>query len=135
MSFWQCYYHVIWATKNRQPLIKPNYETALFSIIANKTARLKCSLWAINGMPDHLHVAVSIPPSMAVAQWVSQVKGVSSHLLNTQFAPTPRFVWQENYGVMSFGKRNLEQVVAYVNGQKEHHANNTMNRWLELIDE
>lgn len=135
MSFWQCYYHIIWATKNREHLIKPNYEASLFACIADKTARLNCSLLAINGIADHIHIAVSIPPSMMVAQWVGQVKGVSSHLLNTQFAPTPRFAWQESYGVMTFGKRHLDEVKAYIEHQKDHHSNNTVNHWLELIEE
>jgi putative transposase len=135
VSFWQCYYHVIWTTKNRQPMIQPHYETALFSVIADKTQRLECALIAINGISDHIHAAVAIPPGMSVAQWVGQVKGVSSHLLNAQFVPTPRFEWQESYGVMTFGQRNTDQVTAYIKQQKEHHANNTLNSWLERIDD
>jgi putative transposase len=135
MPFSQCYYHIVWATKHRQPLIQPAYEAPLFAVITSKTMSLNCTMLAINAVSDHIHIAISMPPSLAIAQWVSQAKGTSSHLLNAQFAPNPRFAWQEGYGVMTFGKRHLEHVIAYIEHQKDHHTNNTLNSWLEYSEE
>lgn len=77
---------------------------------------------AVGIMPDHLHLAVSVPPRLAVAKLVRLVKGSSSHLLNHGSNAGEPFAWQAEYGALSFGKRSLSNVVAYVVNQERHHA-------------
>ena len=80
-------------------------------------------VFAINGTEDHTHVVASIPPRIAVAKFVGQLKGVSSAQINKRLSTAePRFAWQAEYGVFSFDHKRLPNVVAYVNRQKEHHA-------------
>ncbi|HEX5944159.1 MAG TPA: transposase [Anaerolineales bacterium] len=67
MPYWRLFYHVIWSTKNRLPLIDPAWEKDLHGYIRGKATALECIPYAIGGMPDHLHVAISIPPKLAVA--------------------------------------------------------------------
>lgn len=134
MVFWQCYYHTIWTTKNREPLITPAIEAVIFEIIRIKSTELGCPILAINGVSDHIHVAVCIPPKIAVAEWIGQVKGVSSHEINTMFPNlSTHFRWQKHYGVLTFGVRTLEYVTEYILRQKEHHPNNIIN-YLEQTD-
>jgi len=75
-------------------------------------------------MPDHVHLAVSVPPRVAISAFVQAVKGSSSHLVNHVESDMGRetFGWQAEYGVLSFGERSLEDVVAYVENQVAHHA-------------
>jgi REP-associated tyrosine transposase len=83
-------------------------------------------------MPDHVHLAVSIPPKQAVARVVGRVKGVSSHAVNAAQPNRPEpFAWQTEYGALSFGHRALDDVVAYVNDQSRRHANGQLLRGLE----
>jgi len=136
MSFWKCYYHIIWATKNRQPIITPAMETILFAAAHSKSEELRCSILAINGIADHIHVAVSIRPALAVVDWIGQVKGASSHALNLAFDDLgAKFRWQEDYGVVTFGAKNLPLVLAYIEGQKEHHLSAALQSYLEQIEE
>lgn len=108
MPFWRCYYHVVWATKNRAALITPEKESLIFAVIRAKSVELKGEVLAVNGVQDHVHVAVAIPPGLAVADWVRQVKGASSYEVNTRFPnTTPRFAWQSGYSVLTFGAKNL----------------------------
>jgi putative transposase len=132
MPFWKCYYHVIWSTKNREPLILPRYECVLFDAVRSKATELQSTLLAVNGMPDHIHIAVMIPPAVAIGQWVGQVKGASSHAVNL-YAPDAetKFRWQESYGVLTFGQLNLAMVTAYIERQKEHHARGALEAYLE----
>lgn len=84
---------------------------------------------AIGIMPDHMHLAVSIPPSIWIAMFVGRVKGASANAANAaRPAEASPFVWQAEYGVFSFTERNLPDVVAYVVNQRERHANQTT--WL-----
>jgi putative transposase len=90
---------------------------------------LGCIIHAINGTEDHIHVVASIPPTLAVADFVKRLKGSSSHYRN-QVAGAERFQWQEGYGVFSLGQRQLDRAVGYVNNQKQHHAQNRL--WVAL---
>lgn len=75
MVFWKCYYHIVWATKNRSFTLEERYEQIAFEAIRSKSEALNCEVIAVNGMPDHVHVAVSIPPMLTVTYWVKNVKG------------------------------------------------------------
>ncbi len=135
MPFWRCYYHVIWATKHRAPLISPPIEPIIYRTIQEKAHELDSQLLAINSVEDHIHVAACIPPRRSIAEWVKQVKGASTRVVNTQFPDLETtFGWQQSYGVLTFGSKNLDYVVDYVEHQKEHHAKQTLKPYLERID-
>ncbi|MCA9903018.1 MAG: IS200/IS605 family transposase [Anaerolineae bacterium] len=135
MPFVRCFYHVIWATKYRAPLITPDVERALLQTVREKSQMLGCPILAIEAVEDHIHVAVANVPRIAVAEWVRQVKGLSSRQINALFPDRElRFAWQESYGVLTFGAKNLEFVVEYVNRQKAHHAANTLEMYLEQTE-
>jgi putative transposase len=81
-------------------------------------------------MSEHVHVAISIPPKLAVATLIGQLKGASSHHINDHYMDGT-FAWQAEYGVLSFSERSLSTIVAYVKNQKKHHAEDTLNRTME----
>ena len=136
MPFRVCYYHVVWATKNREPLITPEIETLIVSSIMQKSVQLDSPIQAINGVADHIHVAVSISTNLAVAEWVRHIKGISSHDINALFPqlPTP-FRWQQGYGVLAFGAKMLPFVADYIARQKEHHRDNMLEMYLEQMED
>lgn len=74
MPFWKLYYHFIWGTKNRFPLIDANLESELHRVIAAKAKDLGGFVHAIGGTRDHIHLAVSIPPKVALAKFIGDVK-------------------------------------------------------------
>lgn len=78
-------------------------------------------------------MVLSIPPSRAVSFVVGQVKGSSSHGLAASLPPWISNVWQEGYGIFSFGKRDLAPIIAYVKSQDYHHADHELQpdweRW------
>jgi putative transposase len=134
MSFWRCYYHLVWTTKNREPLITASVESILFPLIRAKGLEVGGEVLAVNGVADHVHVAATIPPKMAVARWMKIVKGASSYEINSRFPNTPApFRWQQGYGVLTFGLKNLDMVLAYITHQKDHHANGQLQRYLEHV--
>jgi putative transposase len=135
MPYWKLYYHFIWGTKNRLPLIDPALESDLYRVIAAKAQKLGGFVHVIGGIEDHVHLAVSIPPKIAPAKFIGDVKGNSSHFVNYVIKPDFEFHWQAEYGVLSFGERNLAGIVRYIHKQKEHHANRTLITALERMDE
>jgi putative transposase len=130
MTVWKTYYHLVWATRDRAPLITEVLEAELYRYIQGKTRSLDCLFHAVNGMPDHLHLVVSIPPSRAISDFVMRIKGSSSHHINQTY-PLQTFAWQREYGVFSLGSKQLDQAIAYVEQQKQHHSNRTLIDGLE----
>lgn len=132
MAYWKLFYHVVWATKNREPLITPELETVVYDYLRAKAVGLGAMVFAVNGMPDHVHVVATIPPTIAVAKLIGQIKGVSSAKLN-HGGVAPGFAWQDKYGVFSFDEKRLPDVIRYVERQKEHHAEGTIVKALERV--
>ncbi|VEP13148.1 transposase [Hyella patelloides LEGE 07179] len=126
MSYWRLYYHLVWATKQRLPLIKPELEAKLHGYIIGKADYLGCITHDINGTENHIHIVASIPPSLSISQYVKKIKGSSSHHWNNTLASnSDKFYWQQGYGVFSMGSKQLETAVNYVKNQKIHHSQGT----------
>jgi putative transposase len=128
MAFWNLDYHLIWATKLRQPLLMPHIENAVFDFLRTQAENMKCAVYAVNGWVDHVHMVLSIPPTLSVVEVVKQVKGASSHKFFELY-------WQDGYGALTVGRRNLDIAIAYVCRQKEHHSAQTALKWLERCEE
>ena len=111
MTVWRVYYHLVWATKGRTLLITPQIKPELYRFIRTKTKSLDCSFYAIGGMPDHIHLIVSIPPSRAISDFVKRIKGSSSRHISRRFPDKP-FAWQREYAVFSFGKKQMAKAIA-----------------------
>ena len=132
MSFWRTYYHLVWATKNRESFIAPDIEDRLYAYLEKKAREIGVTVFALNGMPDHVHLIVSIPPKLSISQVVKRLKGASSHDLNQVGIG---FTWQRGYGVLTLGERQRPIAEAYVRNQKKHHNEISTNGWLERMAE
>jgi putative transposase len=136
MPFYAIYYHMVWSTKYRQKTISTAIESSVIASIQAKSEKLNSPVHAINTAYDHIHIAVSIAPAIAVAEWVRNTKAFSSYLINREFTNLENgFYWQTSYGVKTFGLKALPYVADYIVKQKEHHANNSLDDYLEDIPE
>jgi REP element-mobilizing transposase RayT len=135
MSYYRLFYHFVWGTKNREPIILPEFEAELHSIIAAKAIDLGAIVHALNGDKDHVHMATTVPPKIALSRFIGEVKGNSSHAINHVVFPRHNFYWQNEYGVLSFAEKNLSNIVDYIHRQKEHHAKGTINQAMEKVTE
>lgn len=124
MPFWRLFYHIVWATKGREPLINEHADGVIRRTIAAACDKDGLILHAVGTMPDHVHVAASIPPTKSIPDIVARWKGASSHLLNhaEQLDEHTHFSWQSEYGIVSFSERNLAAVTEYINDQPNRHA-------------
>ena len=129
--------HLVWHTKNSLPLLNPRVEAATYGcireLISNNSGVI---LHACGGTPTHVHLCVTIPPTVLISDFVGKIKGASSYELNHQNEKRdPVLQWQSGYGVVSFGTRDLDWVKEYVRNQKEHHARGTAYERLERVTE
>jgi putative transposase len=137
MPYWRLHYHLVRATKQRLPIIGSAEEAIVGESIRMTVARVSMICHAIGMVEDHIHVALSIPPTLSVADVAGRLKGASSHLVNQrrQRMTGIEFSWQSEYGVISLTDRALPTVIDYVRDQKQHHAQNTHLRALELTSD
>ncbi len=132
MSFWKHCYHIVWATKEREPLIIPAIEDRLYAYLVYKASELGVFVYALGGIEDHMHIVPAIPPKHSIAWVVKVLKGASAHFVNSELRPLGlRFAWQRGYGSLTIGERQRAAAIEYVLRQKEHHRLQTANVWLE----
>ena len=127
----EAYFHLVWGTTRREPMILPRTEPLLYPYIHQK-CREKAFVYALNGMPDHVHLVCSIPASVAVSDFVKLVKGSVSHFIN-HHPETDPVRWQRGYGYLTFAKHDLDPVVDYVQNQKTRHAEGRLWPALERL--
>ena len=129
------FYHFVWATQNREWFLVEERERAAHRLIESLARKQKCDVLALNGMPDHVHLVVSAPATKSAADLMHHIKGSSSTGLRKREFAGEAFGWQDNYGVFSLSKRDLQEVIAYVQNQKHHHESEKLTPSLEDTDE
>ena len=113
--------HIVWATWDRLPLLTPSIERLVLRCIEANAEGLGCRVVALNGMPDHVHLLLLMPPTLAVSDLMKQVKGSSSHLANHSKESVALFRWQGSYGAFSVSRGDVDKVTEYVTTQKTRH--------------
>ncbi|MCM1503946.1 MAG: IS200/IS605 family transposase [Muribaculum sp.] len=119
MSFTKLYYHIVFSPKDRQTVIGPNVERDLYIILYNVMRKYNGEVIRIGGMPDHVHILIGIPATIAVSKFAQAVKRESSASAVAVIEGWPG--WQEGYGAFTCSYENLPQIKRYILNQKEHH--------------
>lgn len=121
MSYSSLYYHLIFATKNRQNYMDEVQLEEMYKYMTGVIKEMKAKLFMINGPSDHVHIALSTPPDLAVSDCVRTIKANASRWVHERFSNLRDFQWQEGYSVFSVSKSNMGSVVRYIQNQREHH--------------
>jgi len=134
MTYWRLHNHIIWSTMDRQPILAPQVEKMFYGVIYRKAEELGLNIHAVGNVDDHVHLVVSIPPKIAVADCVRHLKGASAYAINHMDGSDGQFNWQAGYGALTVGERSLERVMEYAARQKEHHKERTIIGVYETMD-
>jgi putative transposase len=122
--------HVIFSTKDREPLIVPALHDDLLAYLGGIVRELGGVLRAANARPDHVHLLCSLPPTVATADALRVVKTNSSRWVHRD-RQVLGFDWQAGYGAFSVSHSQTPAVVRYIGGQEMHHRHVTFQE--ELI--
>ncbi|HOW30805.1 MAG TPA: IS200/IS605 family transposase [Bacteroidales bacterium] len=127
-TYTQLYIHFVFAVQNRASLICESWEAGLYKYITGIAEQQEHKLMAINGMPDHLHVLVSMNPKQSPSDLMFHMKRSSSLWINENKLVQGKFSWQEGFGAFSYGKSQIPVIAGYIEKQKQHHARKTFIR-------
>ena len=135
-SFTQLYIHFVFAVGRRESTITESWRDELYKYITGAINNRGHHLMAIGGMPDHVHLLVSMSPKESVASLVQSLKSQSSRWINEQRFFNCHFEWQTGYGAFSYTKSHTSQVINYIKNQKEHHRLKTfLEEYKHILDE
>ena len=113
--------HIIFSTKDRDPLITSKHKARLHAYIGGIIVREKAVPIDIGGVEDHIHIAVRIKPNDSVSDLVRTIKANSSKWINDSHLSKTYFAWQGGYAAFSVSESQIYKVKDYINNQEEHH--------------
>jgi REP element-mobilizing transposase RayT len=121
MSYISSYFHCVFSTKERRPLIVPELRDRLWPFMGGIARQNKMKAIEIGGVEDHVHILLSLPSTMAVSKAIQLIKGGSSKWVHETFPEHRLFAWQEEYGAFSVSVSQLDKTIEYITGQEAHH--------------
>jgi putative transposase len=129
--------HITWHCKESAPMLTPQVEPVTHRIIKERLLNTPHLLiHEIGGTDTHVHLAITVPPSLMISEFIGQLKGASAHDVNQHFATRGKVLqWQAGYGIVSFGTKDLPWVNQYIRNQRQHHASGKTSDRLERISE
>jgi REP element-mobilizing transposase RayT len=119
-SFASLHCHIVFSTKNRKPDIDADLQPRLFEYIGGILRNNQSTSIAAGGMPDHVHLLVSLGRTLATADVVRLMKTNSSSWFHDDIG-FPEFQWQTGYGAFAVSYSNIDSVKDYTRNQAEHH--------------
>jgi REP element-mobilizing transposase RayT len=121
MSYVSSNFHCVFSTKERRPFITPKLREKLWPYLGGIARQNKLKAIEIGGVEDHVHILLTLPPTVSIAKAMQLLKGGSSKWIHETFPEHRLFAWQEEYGAFTVSASHTEKVVDYIRGQEEHH--------------
>ena len=120
-KFLYCPIHFVWSTAKREPMIDPIWKDRLYSYIGGILKAQNAKLICAGGVSDHVHLLVSMPSTITIADLVNVMKSNSSKWVHRTFPKSRSFAWQEGYGGFAVSKSAEKDVIDYIKNQEHHH--------------
>lgn len=134
-TYTQLYIHYVFAVQNRISLINEKWKIDLYKYVSGIVEQQEHKLFAINGMPDHLHILISMNPKQSPSDLMYHIKRSSSLWINDNKLAPGKFSWQEGFGGFSYGKSQIPMIAEYIENQQEHHKKTTFHEeYIEFLN-
>jgi REP element-mobilizing transposase RayT len=124
-TYTQILYHIVFATKDRQPVLSDSRRDELFMYMNGVIKNSGCRPVWVNGVKDHVHILLSLRPTVALADLVKDIKVASAVWIKQGRVFPNFFAWQEGYGAFTYSLREEPDLIAYAKAQEEHHRKRT----------
>ena len=121
MSYTQLIYHAVIRTKRSEHTLSLSHSDDLYryiwAIIKNKDS----VLYRVNGMEDHIHILFSLHPTIALSDFMRDLKAETSKMLKRTAGFEQFTAWGEGYAALTYSLKDKDTVVNYIKNQREHH--------------
>ena len=113
-------YHIIFATKDREPIIAPEWRERLHEYLGGAVRGMEGTPQGVGGIADHVHLLVGLKPTHCLSDFMRELKK-SSSIWVAETTQEPKFRWQEGYAAFSVSASMRPTIQKYIAGQEEHH--------------
>jgi REP element-mobilizing transposase RayT len=124
-TFVNALFHCVFSTKGRRRIITPALQERLWPLMGGISREQGLRALTIGGVEDHVHLLLSLPTTVPLAQAIQRIKGASSKWVHETFPEQSWFAWQEGYGAFTIGVSQTDATLAYIRSQPEHHRQTT----------
>lgn len=134
-TYSQLYIHIVFTVKNRHCFIKKHWRDDLYKYICGIAKNKSQKVYAIGGIEDHIHILMSMRPSISVSALVGLIKTNSSKWINEKGLVPSGFQWQEGFGAFSCSQSHISKVANYIANQEAHHSEKTFRQeYIDLLE-
>lgn len=120
-TFSKLFYHIVFSTRQRQPLIEEDWRGRLHDYIGGTLRGLGGVSVVVGGVVDHIHILAGLRPVHRLSDVMREVKHESSRWVHDTLSK-PGFAWQEGYSAFTVSPLACERVKQYILNQERHHA-------------
>ena len=132
-SYRQIIYHIVFRTKYGNKTLPLEHSDELYKYIWGIIKSKGCVLYRINGMEDHIHILSDLHPTIALADYMRDIKTASSLWLKSKPEFSQFEGWADGYGAFTYASRDKEMIINYIRNQREHHKSNHYENELRLL--
>ena len=134
----RCEYHIVFAPKYRRKIIYGEIKADIGEILRKLCQEKKVEIIEAEACPDHIHMLVSIPPYLSIAQFMGFLKSKSALMIfdrhaNLKYKYGNRNFWCRGYFVDTVGK-NEQMIAEYIRNQLEEDFASDQISLKEYID-
>ncbi|TNH04633.1 transposase [Pasteurellaceae bacterium Phil31] len=134
MSYTRLLYHIIFRTQQSVPAITEKYEEILYRYIWLFIQERHSVLYRINGMPDHLHLLVELHSTIALADFVKELKNATHLFLERHKMEFPDFyAWSKGYCALTYSQQDKQKVIDYSKNQKGYHQSLSFENEIKIL--
>jgi len=135
-TFTQILYHIIFSTKQREPVLEHKNRPELYKYIWGILNKKQCHLYRIGGFTNHIHIASHIHPSVSLAGLVKDIKVASSAYIKENQMFEKFHAWQIGYAAFTYSYKDKDQLIEYIKNQEIHHQKISFrDELIELLHE
>lgn len=137
MAYTQLYYHIVFATKARKEAIVEDHERDLYMYLYGYCKNHNVKVLRIGGYVDHVHMFLQLPPTIAISDYMHDMKISASNFMKQHADKFPAFDgWASGYCALTYCQRDKDMIVGYIMKQKEHHKQTSLHDELKaMLDE
>jgi putative transposase len=112
-------YHIIWIPRRRKKVLIGAVAKRLEELLREKAEQLSVEIEYLAIQPDHIHLFVNAPPSLALSQLVHGLKGYTSRFLRKEFPHLLKMpsMWTTSYFASTAGNVSAQTIQRYIEKQ------------------
>jgi putative transposase len=126
MSYVKIWVHLVFSTKNHEPLMFKETRTSIFNHILENARKKKIWIDHVGGHSDHIHCLISLGKDQSISNVSQLIKGESSFWINKNRL-IRNFSWQDDYFAVSISESQVHKVRKYIQSQEQHHKKKTFD--------